>query len=118
MASDATAGNNPVDWEVARRLTGGDDVLLKDLIEMFPVESAQHLAGVRQGIADDDAELVRRSAHSLKSAAGLFGAVTLVDRALQMETAGANATLAEARQQLAALEEETARVLAALETPP
>jgi HPt (histidine-containing phosphotransfer) domain-containing protein len=103
-----------VDWEVARRLTGGDEELLRELIEMFPAESRKHLEEVRLGVERQDAEMVRRGAHSLKSAGGLFGAETLVNRALEMEAAAAGADLADAAKQLEVLEEETARLTAEL----
>jgi two-component system sensor histidine kinase/response regulator len=104
----------PVDWAVAHRLTGGDDGLLQELVEMFPTESAKQLDEVREAIERADAELLRRSAHSLKSTAGLFGAQALVDTAFEMETAGREANLEQARGLIEELENETARVAAAL----
>ena len=106
---------NPLDWEIARRLTAGDDNLLRDLVEMFPGESRKQLDEVRDAIGQADAELLRRAAHSLKSAAGMFGAQALVEAALKMEMAGREANLDRAGQLVEVLANETARVTAALE---
>lgn len=107
-------GDHAVDWEVARRLTGGDDDLLRDLVEMFPAESNKQLDEVRDAIERADAELLRRAAHSLKGAAGFFGAQSLVEAAFEMETAGREANLDRARELVEMLENETARVSAVL----
>jgi CheY-like chemotaxis protein len=103
-----------VDWEVARRLTGGDESLLAELIELFPEESSSHLAAVRAGIAEQDAESLTRGAHSLKSSAGFFGAAQLVSLALEMETLGRAGSLSDAAERVVALEEAVACVTAAL----
>ena len=106
---------NPIDWQVARSLTGGDEELLNDLIELFPAESSKHLHNVRTGIETGDAQLLVRGAHSLKSAAGFFGAVTLIACALEVEDLGRASSITEAAERLAALEAETSRLTAALQ---
>ncbi len=108
-------GDSPVDWKVAQALTGGDADLLDELISLFPVESAKHLAAVRAGIDAEDADQLTRGAHSLKSAAGFFGAKMLVASALEMENLGRASSIAEARDRLPALEQETTRLNQALE---
>jgi len=108
-------GNSPVDWKVAQSLTGGEADLLDELISLFPVESAKHLVAIRAGIDAEDAQQLTRGAHSLKSAAGFFGAKTLVAAALEMENLGRVSSIAEARDRLPALEQETARLNEALE---
>ena len=105
---------NPIDWQVARSLTGGDEELLDDLIELFPAESSKHLHNVRTGIETGDAHLLVRGAHSLKSAAGFFGAVTLIACALEVEDLGRASSITEAAERLPALEAETFRLTAAL----
>lgn len=93
-----------VDWEVARRLTGGDESLLAELVELFPAESNSHLTAVRAGIAEQDAGILTRGAHSLKSSAGFFGAAKLVSLALEMEMLGRDGNLSDAAERLVALE--------------
>ena len=108
-------GGSPVDWKVAQSLTGGDADLLDELITLFPLESAKHLAAIRAGIDAEDAEQLTRGAHSLKSAAGFFGAKTLVAAALEMENLGRASSIGEARDRLPTLEQQTARLNEVLE---
>ena len=104
----------PIDWQVARNFTGGDDALLDELIEMFPEESEKHLEAIRIAIEHGDASSLTRSAHTLKSSARFFGAATLAAHALEMETLGESSSTAEAEARLLDLQTETSRVIAAL----
>lgn len=106
--------DDPIDWQVARRLAGGDDELLQELLDLFPGESTRHLQAIREGLESSDNEQVARGAHSLKSAAGLFGAQALVAAALQLEQLGHAGDLVGVSAGVPALEAETARVTAAL----
>ena len=103
-----------VDWDVARSLTGGDEGLLDELIEAFPAESNQQLEAMRRGIENGDAQLLTRSAHSLKGAALIFGASALVEAALSMETLGRQEELEGAGALLESLEIEAGRLNTAL----
>jgi CheY-like chemotaxis protein len=109
---------SPVDWELARSLTGGDPALLEEVIQLFPEESRRQLEAIRVALEAADAEAVTRGAHSLKGSAKLFGASTLVDAALAVETLGREGRLEEVAQRLGTLKDETARLVAALEAPP
>jgi HPt (histidine-containing phosphotransfer) domain-containing protein len=108
-----SATSNPIDWDVVRRLTGGDEALLTDLIAMFPAESQRQLDEIRTGLAQADGTRLERGAHSLKSSAKLFGATVLAELSLQLEQAGRTGDFATARAQLDALASELARVVAA-----
>lgn len=103
-----------VDWDAARSLTGGDDALLDEIVELFPVESARHLEGVREAIAAADAEGLERSAHTLKSAARMFGARSVVALAEEMEVFGRESRVDAAEALVERLEAETARLVKAL----
>ena len=111
--TDSDAGI-PVDWQVARTLTGGDDALLDELLELFPEESEKHLEAIRIAIEQGDGPSLTRSAHTLKSSAKLFGAARLAARALEMETLGQSSSTGEAEARLQDLQTETSRVIAAL----
>jgi CheY-like chemotaxis protein len=102
-----------VDWVLARELTG-DEGLLDDLLEVVPEESSRQLEAMRRGIDSRDAQLLARSAHSLKSTALVFGASRLAEAALSMETLGRRAELRDAGSLLETLEIETRRFNAAL----
>ena len=104
----------PIDWQVARNFTGGDDALLDELLEMFPEESEKHLETIRAAIAQGDGPSLTRAAHTLKSSARFFGATRLAAGALEMETLGESSRTAEAEVRLPDLQTETSRVIAAL----
>jgi HPt (histidine-containing phosphotransfer) domain-containing protein len=104
---------SPIDWDVARQLTGGDEALLTDLIAMFPGESQKQLDEMRAGLAQSDAKRLERGAHTLKSSARLFGATALANISLQLERAGREGDFAGVSARLDALERELARVVAA-----
>jgi HPt (histidine-containing phosphotransfer) domain-containing protein len=116
QATDATADgvSDVIDWGVADSLTGGSQELLGELIEMFPEESRRRLDDIRDALEAGDAERLARGAHSLKSAAAMFGASALVAAALEVETLGHEAKLADVGVRVDVLEAETARVCAAL----
>lgn len=111
--TDSDAGI-PIDWQVARTLTGGDDALLDELLELFPEESEKHLEAIRVAIEEGDGPSLTRSAHTLKSSAKFFGAATLAARALEMEALGESSSTGEAEARLPDLQTETSRVIAAL----
>jgi HPt (histidine-containing phosphotransfer) domain-containing protein len=116
MSGEGSAGGGQpvVDWETARRLTGGDAELLVELGELFGPESAKHLAAIRDAIAAADGPGLTRAAHTLKSSAKLFGAEVLVDRALEMETLGQDSRFSDADARLPELESAARDVVEAL----
>ena len=103
-----------VDWDAARVFTNGNEELLRDLISIFQTESREQIEGIRQGVDNDDAELLTRSAHSLKSSALVFGASSLANVALSIELHGQTSEFAEARNLLETVERETDLVSAVL----
>jgi HPt (histidine-containing phosphotransfer) domain-containing protein len=112
-ADESEAGGDTViDWRAARNLTGGDENLLNDLVELFPQEGAKHLAAIKTAIEHGDVAALTRAAHTLKSSAKLFGAQALADCAQQIENL--NGDVDAAAERLPELERETKRVVAAL----
>jgi HPt (histidine-containing phosphotransfer) domain-containing protein len=64
---------NPcVDWDYALQYVGDDPELLDGIIDAFLDEGPQNLAQIRQGLANNDAELVGRAAHTLKGSLYYF----------------------------------------------
>jgi len=117
MNEDAGRGTEiVVDWDAARNLTGGDDSLLDELIELFPAESAKHVEAIRQAIEAGDAESLTRAAHTLKGSARLFGAGALAACALELENLGRADSLDEAAKRVPEISAATDRVVAALRT--
>ena len=60
-----------------QELIGGDRTELVELVETFLVEGDEIVADMQAAITNSDVELLRRSAHSLKSSAQDFGASQL-----------------------------------------
>ena len=85
-----------------------------ELVDTFLEEAPGMLTELRNARAQGDAELFRRSAHSLKSNGNTFGASRLAAMARELELAGLNADPAQDLDALAALEAEYARAAAAL----
>ena len=76
------------------------------------------MADIRHAIETRDAKLLRRSAHTLKGSVNYFGASTLVNALLALETHGHAESFDGIADALANVEQELAPVLAALEAGP
>ena len=105
----------PIDLTVYAELqatTGAAFVV--DLVDTFLEEAPGMLAELRAARAEGDADRFRRAAHSLKTNANIFGAVSLAARARELELAGLDAEPARQEAALTVLEAEHARAAAAL----
>jgi len=79
-----------VDWSEALKVTGGDEQLLTDLAAAFLQEAPAMLSRIETAIDNRDAELLRRSAHTVKGSLRPFGAPeTATEYAWQIEQIGA-----------------------------
>ena len=91
----------------------GDD-FIGELLETFFEEAPGLLEEMRQALDSGDAEIFRRSAHSLKSNGASFGARQLASLARDMEMMGRDSQLDEAGTKMPELEAEYARAAKAL----
>jgi HPt (histidine-containing phosphotransfer) domain-containing protein len=107
-----------IDWQAALKFAGDDQALLVEIVAAAKTETPRVLADLRKGVADGDANLAGRSAHTLKSTANYLGNKALADAALRVELLARDGGLACAAEQVTALEREGARFLAALECAP
>ncbi len=87
-APSATPPGEPAAPPAARPAT--DSPELAEMHELFEAEAREQVSLMRQALAGSDAPTLRRAAHSLKSAAGLFGAQTLHAACLQLEELARN----------------------------
>jgi PAS domain S-box-containing protein len=92
------------DSAAALRQVGGDRALLAELASAFQAESQSLLTQLREAIATRDPAKLRRAAHTLKGAAGVFGAHTAYDMARQLEDLGRSADFTQAGEIFATLE--------------
>lgn len=94
-------------WNKAFALeqTAGDEELLEELLTLFRESSAGDYQQLQQGVAQGDAAVVMRAAHSLKGAAASLGIEGIRQLALEMEADGRNNSVEVARGKLAAMGE-------------
>ena len=112
--SDQAKLDDVIDMQYARdRIQGGNSALL-EMAQLVCDEAPRLLRAIRQAHADGDDERLKREAHTLKSSAALFGAVRLVERAQQLETPPADASLGASGEIVEQLGQEVARLVKAL----
>ncbi len=107
-----------IDWQAAKARVGGTVQDLQEVLALMRQQCPQLLGDISRGIAEGDAALVRRGAHTLKSAAGYFSAAQLVAAARELERIGTGGVMAEAPTALRALETAAAQFMTALQHPP
>jgi HPt (histidine-containing phosphotransfer) domain-containing protein len=93
--------------------TTGED-FVRELVDTFLKEAPVMLEDLRTSLAKDDAERFRRAAHSLKSNANTFGALTLGGIARDLEVSGAAQVRDRGSDALAEVRAEYGRVAADL----
>ncbi len=94
---------------------GGDREFLAELIETYLGDSPGLFDELRTGLADRDAAVVRRAAHTLKSTSASFGATRLAGICRGIETAATAGELADLGPQVETAETEFEAVSAALQ---
>jgi signal transduction histidine kinase/AmiR/NasT family two-component response regulator/HPt (histidine-containing phosphotransfer) domain-containing protein len=115
-ASDLCVEVEPlvVDQAAALARADGDRQLLEELVNVFVGDCPRLLADVRAAISDKDAGRLKFAAHTLKGAAGNFGAQRTVAAALRLETLAGAEDFAAAAEACAILEEAVAQCREAL----
>jgi CheY-like chemotaxis protein/HPt (histidine-containing phosphotransfer) domain-containing protein len=98
-----------------RELQSKDDPdLLANVLKLYLGDSPKAVAKVAQGVADGDAAVVERAAHTLKSASANIGATALSQLCAQLQAAGRSGNLDVARVLYPRLTAEYQRVQTAL----
>jgi len=119
-ATEPPASNGPIDHDTLARfaetMAGGDPEFVGELIDEFLRDGPELVEGVARGLAEGDEELVRRSAHTLKSNASTFGALVLAALCRDLESRAKDGDLDGAADDAAAIREEFARVAEVLPT--
>jgi PAS domain S-box-containing protein len=75
---------------------GGDEELMRDVVQLFLADCPERLAAIRAAIDRGDAAGLKGEAHTLKGAAANLSAAALADAARSLEQIGASQTLAAA----------------------
>ena len=107
-----------IDWKGVKELLvcGVDE--LQAFADLLKKDIPVQMAEVRCALGARDSKLLRRSAHSLKGSINYFGVEELIQAALALELSGREESFERTAEQLATLEREVARFLAALEIRP
>lgn len=98
-----------------KAMVGGQGALMVALIDSALQDAPQLLLQMRQALEKDNAVELRRAAHTLKSLASGFGAVTLARLNKEMEALGKAGTFQGVPERLAQAETEYEQVKTALE---
>jgi CheY-like chemotaxis protein len=116
-AGEASSGDGGLKLEAAAleslRELGGDD-FLAELTSTFLTEAPTLLATLRRSLEQDDADELRRAAHTLKSNGATFGAEEFSELCRELEDAAKNGQLAGASELADRIEREYARLQEAL----
>jgi CheY-like chemotaxis protein/HPt (histidine-containing phosphotransfer) domain-containing protein len=100
----------PVNLEAALEVVGGDWELLQDSVRLFmELDYPRQINSLKDGLARQDAALVKKAAHGLKGALDSFGGWPARDVARRLEMMGRDGNLADAAQALKELEIEISR---------
>jgi two-component system sensor histidine kinase/response regulator len=105
-----------VDWISALDRVGGNKKALLEVVQIFrEMECPKLMREIRQGIAEDDAVLLQRAAHTLKGLAELFAADRAFEAARTLEGMAREENLRDADSIRKTLEEEIAHLMSELE---
>jgi signal transduction histidine kinase/CheY-like chemotaxis protein len=103
-----------LDWSSALKNVVGDRDLLRELVQVFLEASPAWLVELHRGIERQDAEVVKRTAHSIKGSLSQFGARSGAAIAQRLESLGTNRQFATCAATLGDLERELENVRPAL----
>jgi two-component system sensor histidine kinase/response regulator len=89
-AANLLAKSNPrsIDIEVALAATGGDEDLLRTMVEVFLAERKNMERECHEALKARDRERLKRAGHSIKGSCGYFGAREAYDLAYEIEKRG------------------------------
>ena len=92
------------DLSGAMEIVLGNKDLFREIAGMFLETCPDYIAGIKKGIAENDAGVLEREAHSLKGAIGNFGAKEAYEVAQRLEKLGEEGEMAAAAGELSNLE--------------
>ena len=100
-------------WDRAafERQTGGDASLCAEIVQMFLEDCPVRVEEIQAAIASGNAAALVSSAHALKGSAAYLAAVTLKEKAADLERAGRERRLDAAPALMAALDAAVAELL-------
>jgi len=113
MADDGPPSFDPAE---AMRQVGDDAALLREVMELFILDTPKREAEVRMAVEKRDPQLLERAAHTIKGSCVIFGAGPTRDAAHRLEMMGRVGSFEGAAESLALLSKEAARLTLDLRT--
>ena len=104
----------PIDAPILIARFGGNRKLLREVIDVFLVDSPLLMAAIQQARAGREGEALASAAHALKGSVGLFVQRGAYETARRLEQAGRSGDLTGVDEAFAALEDEMSGLSTAL----
>jgi two-component system, sensor histidine kinase and response regulator len=90
---------------------GGDEGLARQLVTLFLAECPRMMAQLRESVAQDSPDVIRRAAHAFKGSVANFSTRGPAETAYELESIGRDARLSEAPAAFAKLERQVATLV-------
>lgn len=110
-----SADNLPFDLNMALERLGGDQVLMREITEIFLRECPGHVKAIRDAVERRDPLRLYREAHMLKGSVSNFFAPAATEAALRLELMGRQHSLDGAEKAFSMLQESMAVLCRGLE---
>lgn len=114
--SRPTAASAPVDWDRLTDFAGGDPNALQELASLYLRQTREQLAQMEQALGQGAAEPLARLAHSCLGASATCGMTAIVPALRRLEALSKAGDLVAAREALARVRAEFARIEDAVQT--
>jgi HPt (histidine-containing phosphotransfer) domain-containing protein len=101
-----SAQTSAIDWQNVLADIGGDEGLLRDLVDAFVTTYPETLHEICEALLRDDLRAISRAAHKLKGAVSNFGFGPAYDAARNLEEMAAASRLAATRVTFTVVERE------------
>jgi len=115
VGNNKTAALDPIAVDSLLEMIGGDPEMVREIVNAFLEDAPDRLAEIATGLADGDATVVRRAAHTLKANGLTFGALGFAEACRKLEEVAGNGALDGAAPIAAEIERSWSAVRPAIE---
>ncbi len=77
-----------LDKDKALNIIGGDQALLRDIVEIFVVDVFQQMSEIQEAVNSRNNDALEKSSHKLKGAVSNFGEIATFKTAFKLEKIG------------------------------
>ena len=106
MNNESSPGNSPIDYPSALARIGDDESFLQELLVLYKMDFEAKIEGLQNAIDKEDFVSIQELGHSLKGASANLSLPLLQKAAFDMESAGRERNLDNARGALGILNQE------------